>query len=214
MPELVPHSQPNPPANIDADAALMLRYARGDVAAFEHLYNTHEMGVYRFILRSVRLPQVADDLLQETWLTVVRQAASYSASAKFTTWLYTLARSRVIDWVRANKQADTLTDSIDDDTNDSAALHQHIAADERQEPLRQLQNRELARELLSAIEALPFEQREAYLLQAEGDMSVEDIAAATGVNVETAKSRLRYARGKLRQNLAHLMTHSNLEAAL
>ena len=204
MLELVPHQAASPTLSSDPDAGLMLRYARGEVAAFEQLYNTHEMGVYRFILRSVRVPEIADDLLQETWLTVVRQAPSYSATAKFTTWLYTLARSRVIDWVRANKEANQRTESLDDDEGDSAALHEHIAADERQEPLRQLQNRELARELLNAIEALPFVQREAYLLQAEGDMSIEDIARATGVTSETAKSRLRYARGKLRQTLAHL----------
>ena len=190
---------PNPAASnlLDADCALMLAYARGDVAAFNQLYSAHERPVYRFILRSVKLPAVADELLQDTWMSVIRQAPSYSASARFTTWLYTIARSRVIDWVRAQRP----TESLDDDDQDHAALHAHLAADARQEPLRQLQARELARAMISALEALPFVQREAYLLQAEADMSIDDIAAATGVNAETAKSRLRYARARLRAAL-------------
>lgn len=77
-----------------------------------------------------------------------------------------------------------------------------LAADSRLGPLRQVSSREQAKALLDAVEKLPADQREAFLLQAEGDMSVEDIAAATGVSFETAKSRLRYARNKLKELLA------------
>ena len=77
-----------------------------------------------------------------------------------------------------------------------------LAAESRLGPMRQLSSREQAKALLDAIEQLPEDQREAFLLQAEGDMSVEEIAAAIGVTFETAKSRLRYARNKLKTLLA------------
>ena len=77
-----------------------------------------------------------------------------------------------------------------------------LAADSRLGPLRQVSSREQAKALLDAIEQLPEDQREAFLLQAEGGMSVEDIAVAIGVTFETAKSRLRYARNKLKTLLA------------
>ena len=77
-----------------------------------------------------------------------------------------------------------------------------LAAESRLGPMRQVSSREQAKALLDAIDQLPEDQREAFLLQAEGDMSVEEIAAAIGVTFETAKSRLRYARNKLKTLLA------------
>ena len=77
-----------------------------------------------------------------------------------------------------------------------------LAPDPGQSPLEQVQSRELAQEIVAAVEALPLEQRGAFVMFAQGGLSLEEIAQATGVAVETAKSRLRYARAKLRQLLA------------
>ena len=76
-----------------------------------------------------------------------------------------------------------------------------LAVDRKLEPLAQVQSQDEAAALLSAVAQLPAEQRSAFLLQAEGELSVEEIADATGSNFETVKSRLRYARAKLRQLL-------------
>ncbi|MCM5680205.1 RNA polymerase sigma factor [Schlegelella sp. S2-27] len=187
------------------DESLMLAYARGDLQAFSQLYERHEGGVYRFILRCVGQQSgsgVVDELHQETWFAVTRQAARYEPSARFTTWLYTIARSRVIDHVRRQRTAGGPMRSLDEDDADGATLADALPADEMHEPLRQLETREQARAFLQAVEQLPADQREAFLLQAEGGLSLEEIAAATGVGSETAKSRLRYARTKLRQALA------------
>lgn len=181
-----------------SDEQLMLAYAAGDVQAFEVLYGRHERAVFRFIMRLLRGDGAADDLLQETWFSVARAAAGYKPTARFTTWLYTIARSKVIDHFRTARPTESL-DAGDDD--ESPSLAQALAADERGEPLRQLESREDARAFLAALEALPAVQREAFLLQAEAGLSVEQIAEATGVGAETAKSRLRYARAKLRQLL-------------
>lgn len=180
------------------DEALMQRFARGNMNAFEQLYDRHETGVWRFVFRSVQNQAVADDLVQELWFAVARSAASYEPTAKFRTWLFTMARNRVIDHVRTAKNHS----SIDAENDDGESMFSELAADSRLGPMRQVSSREQAKALLDAIEQLPDDQREAFLLQAEGDMSVEDIAATTGVSFETAKSRLRYARNKLKTLLA------------
>ncbi len=186
-----------PPSN-ETDEALMLAFARGNMNAFEQLYDRHETGVWRFVFRSVQNQAVADDLVQELWFAVARTAASYEPTAKFKTWLFTMARNRVIDHARTAKNHT----SIDAENDDGESMFSDLAADSRLGPLRQVTSREQAKALLAAIEQLPPDQREAFLLQAEGDMSVGDIAAATGVSFETAKSRLRYARNKLKELLA------------
>ena len=84
----------------DADEALMLRYAGGDMAAFERLYARHELAVWRFVFRSVKVQAVADDLLQDVWFAVARNAARYEVKAKFRTWLFTLAHNRLVDHLR------------------------------------------------------------------------------------------------------------------
>ena len=166
--------------------------------AFEQLYDRHETGVWRFVFRSVQNNAVTDDLVQELWFAVTRSAASYVPSAKFKTWLFTMARNRVIDHVRTAKNHA----SIDAENEEGESMFSDLAAESRLGPLRQVSSREQAKALLDAIEQLPEDQREAFLLQAEGGMSVEDIAVAIGVTFETAKSRLRYARNKLKTLLA------------
>ncbi|MCT6719755.1 sigma-70 family RNA polymerase sigma factor [Acidovorax sp. K2F] len=175
----------------------MLLYAGGDMAAFDRLYARHELAVWRFVFRSVKVQAVADDLLQDVWFAVARNAARYEVKARFRTWLFTLAHHRLVDHLRTAKHHASL-DASDDDAR---SLADTLVADSGFGPVRQLQSREQAAALIAAVEQLPLEQREAFLLQAEGDLSVQEIAEATGVNFETAKSRLRYARASLRQHL-------------
>jgi RNA polymerase sigma-70 factor (ECF subfamily) len=183
----------------ETDESLMLAYAAGSLQAFNLLYDRHEMGVWRFVFRSVRVQAISDDLLQDVWFALARQAPNYQPTAKFKTWLFTLAHNRLVDHFRTAKQHVSLDD--EDGESDSVALVQTLAANSGFGPLRRLESKEQAQALLDAIEALPFAQREAFMLQAEAGMDVQDIADTTGVSFETAKSRLRYARSRLRELL-------------
>lgn len=180
----------------EIDAAAMLRFAGGDADAFDLLYGRHGLAVWRYLLRHVRDTALADDLLQDVWFAVARQGPRYQPTARFRTWLFTLAHNRMVDHWRTHR-AHLPLDTLDDETG----LADSLAADSGWGPLRQLQSREQGAALIEAIEQLPSEQREVFLLQAEAGMSVHEIAQATGVGFETAKSRLRYARHSLRQSL-------------
>jgi RNA polymerase sigma factor (sigma-70 family) len=195
----MPGTATPPDAHADeSDESLMQRYATGDMAAFERLYARHELGVWRYLLRSVRRQEVADDLTQDVWFAVVRQAPNYVAVSRFKTWLFTIAHNRLIDHVRTAKNHTSLdAETADTDT----ALIDTLAADSGFGPVRQLESREQAMALIAAVETLPPEQRHAFLLQAEAGMSVDEIARVTGASFETTKSRLRYARSQLRQLL-------------
>ena len=180
-----------------SDGALMQAYAAGDARAFEVLYDRHALAVWRFVLRSVQQPEITDELVQEVWFSVVREAARYQPRARFRTWLFTLAHHRVVDhWRRHRPHA-----SLDAETADGASLADLLTAESGFGPERALDSREQAQALLDALAILPALQREAFLLQAEAGLSVADIAQATGVSLETAKSRLRYARARLRTTL-------------
>ncbi|NUO83088.1 GNAT family N-acetyltransferase [candidate division KSB1 bacterium] len=143
------------------DEELMLAYAAGDAGAFAQLYDRHERAVYRFLLRSVRSPESADDLLQDTWMAVVRNAAGYAPRARFTTWLYGIARSKLIDHWRRTDPAASLDDPVANDPDSS--LVDHIAADAAFQPEVQALSRAQARAFVDAVEALPPAQREAFL---------------------------------------------------
>jgi RNA polymerase sigma factor (sigma-70 family) len=184
----------------ETDENLMVRFGRGEAAAFEFLYRRHESRVFRFLRRNVRNEAAANDLMQEVWFAVVRGAAAYQPTAKFTTWLFTIAHNRTVDMIRANHRLQSLDAGDDADPGASSPL-ERLADSPKLEPLAQVQTQDEAAALLSAVAQLPAEQRSAFLLQAEGELSVEEIADATGSSFETVKSRLRYARAKLRQLL-------------
>jgi RNA polymerase sigma factor (sigma-70 family) len=184
----------------ETDENLMLRFGRGEAAAFEFLYQRHESRVFRYLNRNVRNEASANDLMQEVWFAVVRGAVNYQPSAKFTTWLFTIAHNRMVDMIRANHRLQSL-DAGDDADPEASSLLDRLAVDGKLEPPAQVQSQHEAEALLAAVAQLPAEQRSAFLLQAEGGLSVEEIAEATGSNFETVKSRLRYARAKLRQLL-------------
>ena len=175
----------------------MGRYARGEAAAFEELYRRHEMRVWRYLLRNVRNPATADDLLQEVWFAVARDAPRYRPSAKFTSWLFTIAHNRMIDAVRSARSSI----SLEGIGLEAERMVEHLSGDSPADPVAAAVAQDQSAALRGAVARLPPEQRAAFLLQVEGDLGVEEIAQITNSSFETTKSRLRYARDKLRELL-------------
>ena len=182
---------PRPMTAATTDRALMMRYRDGDLAAFDTLYARHKDALYRYLLRLSLDRSTAEDLYQEVWAKIVHARARYQPSAKFSTFLYRVARNCAIDHIRKharrNHDVPLEGDSFADPVGDSTS--------QRAEQAR------MRDRLAKALACLPTEQRDAFLLYEEVGFSVEQIAELTGTNRETAKSRLRYANRKLRKAL-------------
>jgi RNA polymerase sigma-70 factor (ECF subfamily) len=165
------------------DEQLMLAYRDGDAGAFETLYARHRGALYRFVLRSLKDRGTAEELFQEAWIRVIEARERYAPSARFSTWLYTIAHNLLVDHWR--RKGLVLVDSDEEPASGD-------------DPAQRVEARQTAARFLQALEALPPAQREAFLLHEEAGLSVAEIAAATGSNEEAAKSRLRYAMAKLK----------------
>jgi RNA polymerase sigma-70 factor (ECF subfamily) len=179
------------------DAELLRAHLAGDAHAFARLYDRYDRACFRFVRRMLGSAHAdaAEDLCQETWIAISKNAAAFDpAKASFNAWLFTVARHKVFDHFRRLKVA------VLAGAGDEAAMMR--LADPAASPLEEVQSRDLAQRIVTALEALPLEQRGAFIMFADGGLSLEEIAHATGVAVETAKSRLRYARTKLRQVFA------------
>jgi RNA polymerase sigma-70 factor (ECF subfamily) len=175
------------------DEELMLAYARGEARAFESLYGRHRGPLYRFMLRTIHDRAVAEELYQEVWSRVVAARGRYQPSARFSTWLLQIAHNLMIDHFRRQRpQAGA---------DEAALVLEQLDAPEHERPEQRLSEFEQRRRLQLALEELPPEQREAFLLRAENELGLEEIAEVTGVGRETVKSRLRYALAKLRERL-------------
>lgn len=177
------------------DEELMLAYRDGNAAAFDQLYSRHKGPLYRYLLRQCRDVAAAEELFQDVWMNLVRARASYTVTARFSTYLYRLAHNRLIDHYR--RRAPAALVSFDDD---EAALE--VPAAPEAEPPAAHERKAQAARILQALETLPAAQREAFVLQHEAGLTLEEIADATGVGRETVKSRLRYAMAKLREDLS------------
>ena len=178
------------------DEELMLAYAAGDATAFDMLYARHRAPVFRYVRRQLQNDQVAEEVFQDIWMRVIKGRGRYSASAKFTTWLYTLAHNRLMDYFRStgSRPEEVSLFGCDGDVVE-------LPCTEKDGPDSSLVRRFIAERITKALDALPSVQREAFILQQEGDLTLEEIAEVTGVKRETAKSRLRYALAKLRHDL-------------
>jgi RNA polymerase sigma-70 factor (ECF subfamily) len=181
-------------ADTPDDAALLRAHLAGDPQAFARLYDRYDRPCFQFIRRMLGAADAAEDVHQEAWIAVARRAADFDPGrASFRAWLFTIARRKVWDYFR--RQSVVPLASADDD----AAIR---VADPGPTPLETVVSREVAQNVVAAVEALPLEQRGALVMFTQGGLSLEEIAEASGVAVETAKSRLRYARARLRQALA------------
>jgi RNA polymerase sigma-70 factor (ECF subfamily) len=174
------------------DEELMLAYRGGDVRAFDSLYARHRTRLFRFVLRGVKQRAVAEELYQEIWTRVIEARRGYAATARFSTWLYTIAHHRLVDHWRRHELA-----VVPEDEGAEAP------AGPASDPAKQAESREALARFALALEKLPHAQREAFLLHEEAGLTALEIAAVTGSETEAVKSRLRYAVAKLKAAIDH-----------
>ena len=184
----------------------MLAFKSGDARAFATLVQRHRGPVYNFILRFVGHRQRAEDVLQETWLKVVRNSSEWQPKAKFTTWVYTIARNLCVDSARKEsfRKADSLDAPASNDESDGRSMGDLVADDKGLTPDRAAHNVRIRPMIEKALESLPTEQREVFLLREYQGIGFKEIAEVTGVNENTVKSRMRYALEGLRKRLGEL----------
>jgi RNA polymerase sigma-70 factor (ECF subfamily) len=179
----------------------MLRFQRGDVSAFGELAQRHKLALFNFLLRQLRSRHLAEDALQDVFVRIVQSAAEFKHEARFTTWAFAIARNLCIDQMR--KLSLRNHDSLDQGkSGDGPALGGQVAdrgADASVE--RTAMSNELRVRIAEAVEMLPDEQREVFLLREIADLPFKDIAAITGISENTVKSRMRYALERLQEAL-------------
>ena len=182
----------------------MRDYGRGDSRAFEALYARHKAATYRYFLRHAGGDAAtAAELHQDLWLKVIAARVRYEPRSKFSTWLYTLARHRIVDHWRS-RDGVTLASLEDEATAAQAEEAMSALRDTSNDPLHSSIDMQTRGRLVSALAGVPKLQRDAFLLHIEAGLSLEEIATLTAVSGETVKSRLRYAYRRLRVALEDL----------
>ncbi len=179
------------------DAAVMVRYREGDVRAFELLYARHKGPLYRYLQRTCKSQEAASDLFQEVWGKLIASRERYEPRALFTTFLYRIAHNCAMDhFRRAARVHERSTQDVDE-------VAEELPGREHDRPESVASEVQLRADFRRALVALPPEQRDVFVLYEESGLSLEEIGKVTGVAMETAKSRLRYAVAKLRAALGH-----------
>ena len=183
-----------------SDEMLMVRYQRGEREAFAELVRRYHGPIYNFTIRQLRQPAVAEELTQEVFLRLVQKAAEFKHEARFSTWLYTIARNLCIDQLRkARHRRHASLDQKSEATE--ADLHERIS-DGRPDAEHEVFGSEVVRAITEAVNALPDEQREVFLLREIGQLPFKEIAQVTDTGENTVKSRMRYALDRLQQALS------------
>jgi RNA polymerase sigma-70 factor (ECF subfamily) len=185
-----------------SDEMLMIRYQRGDRQAFATLLRRYSRPLHNFALRQLRDPALAEDVTQEAFLKLVKSAAEFKHEARFSTWLYTITRNLCIDQMR--RASHRRHASLDQ----PSGTHDRVVADTvaDQHPAASAERSAVGSEMKScivrAVDGLPEEQREVFLLREVAHLRFSEIAVVTGVPENTVKSRMRYALERLRDALA------------
>lgn len=184
----------------DPDAALMLRAKKGDRKAFEELVIRHQQGVINFIFRSVPDLQEAEDLAQNAFVQAWKARQRYRVSAKFTTWLYKIARNLTLNELR--RRSRHAHESIDAPAGeDESQTIRQFEDRESRDASEQLLRSEIEQRVAEAVSELPEKQRTALLLCQDEDVSYEEIAKVLDCSLSATKSIIFRARETLKQRL-------------
>ena len=188
------------------DDMLVAHYLDGNSKAFDELLNRHKDRLYSYIYFIVRSRDVADDIFQETFVKaiVTLQQGRYNSDGKFSAWLTRIAHNLVIDQFRQERNENVISndESEIDLFNNSAYSEGTIEA--------RMVNTQVLKDVRRLVNSLPDNQREVIYMRYYQSLSFKDIAAITGVSINTALGRVRYAV----MNLRRMAEEKNISLAL
>jgi RNA polymerase sigma-70 factor, ECF subfamily len=212
MPELGQNpanaATPTPASGRITDEQLMQRVAANDHTAFEELITRYETPVLTFCFAFMRNREASEDLAQETFLRVLRNASRYQPVAKFTTWLYKIAANLCINESKKRRLRQSM--SLDEPAGpdpDGTKVIERIASDDNS-PLTEAERHEAQNLIGKAITHLPEDQRTTLVMVEYHHMAYQDIAEVLGVTVSAIKMRVKRARETLRETLKILQSQS------
>ncbi|MDG2454279.1 MAG: sigma-70 family RNA polymerase sigma factor [Bacteroidia bacterium] len=185
------------------DQNLVTKYIQGNEACLEMLINRHKNRIFTTILFIVKDSYIAEDLFQETFIKIIKnlKKGKYNEEGKFLPWAIRIARNMAIDYFRKMKRMPTITGSDGEDVFRKIKL----AVDNREEQMIRTEKENIVRDVISRLSE---EQRQVLILRHYGDLSFKEIAEMTGVSINTALGRMRYALNNMRK----LMEHTSINA--
>jgi RNA polymerase sigma-70 factor (ECF subfamily) len=188
------------PAKPDPDAVLMLRVKRGDRVAFAELVEKYRQPVMNLVYRTLRDEAEAEDLAQNVFLQVYKSRSRYKRTAKFSTWLFTIARNLCLNELRRRSRHPA--ESLEETHGEHEGQPQRQYEDKKNFlPTETLLHSELAQKIGEALAELPENQRTAILLCRQEDLSYEEIAKILGCSLSATKSLIHRGREVLKQKL-------------
>jgi RNA polymerase sigma-70 factor (ECF subfamily) len=197
--------------SLDPDAALMLRVKRGDMQAFEALAEKYKQPIVNMMYRMVRDLDEAEDLAQNVFIRVYQSAGRYEVSAKFSTWIFTIARRLCLNEIRRRGRhpAESLESSQSDEEEQAPRQFEDVKTFTPPEACLQ---GELAQKIEEALAQLPDKQRLAIVLCRQDELSYEEIARVLGCSVPATKSLIHRARETLKEKLKPYLQSGAWEA--
>src|SRR5205085_6070275 len=187
-------------AEQDADTALMLRVKQGDREAFAQLVDKYKQPVMNVVYRMLRDATEAEDLAQNVFVQVYKSADRYRATAKFSTWLFTIVRNLCLNEIRRRSRHPASSMDTAHPEQEDQPLHQFEDTKTFSPPDSLLQG-ELAEKIEQALGDLPENQRTAIMLCRQDELSYEDIAKVLGCSLSATKSLIHRGRETLKQKL-------------
>ena len=188
-----------------ADEELLCAYQAGETQAFEMLLVRYRRPLFNFLLRSARDRGRAEELYQDVWMRVIERCEEFRGDAKFSTWLYTIARNRCVDHQR--KMVFRRHASLDATAPGSSQSLGERVPNPGPSTDRLAMRSTLQTRIAEAVEELPEDQREVFLMRQVQGLAFKEIAEVVGVSANTVKSRMRYALERLQHGLSDLEEH-------
>ncbi len=203
----------NEPEKVDADADRMMRVQQGDLQAFEGLVDQYKRPIFNLVYRMLRDRDEAEDITQKVFIQVYRASDRYRPTAKFSTWIFTIARNLTLNEIRRRSRK-PWTDSLDETTDDEGPTQRLDPPDHRARPANQeLAHQEFLECLEQAIDQLPENQRIAVLLCREGDISYEEMAKVMGCSLSAVKSLIFRGRETIKKRAQNYLLTGDWEDA-